>query len=311
MIDLHLHLDGSISPEYLLHQAQQDHISLPGSTVEELLPYLTVGNECPDLTTYLKKFDLILTVMQTESSLDNAVYDLLGRLSKQKLTHAEIRFAPQLHCQNGLVQEAVVEAAINGLSRGIKDFPIKAGLILCTMRMGDNQTANLKTVDMVHKYLNQGVIALDLAGAEALFPTHNFESVFSKASKLDLPYTIHAGEGAGPESIRQALKLGAQRIGHGVRCIEDPDLVELLLQKQIPLEVCPVSNIHTKMFEDIAHHPILTLLRHGLCVTLNTDNMTISNTWLEKEFSLLRSEQNLSSAEEKQLNENSLKATFL
>ena len=168
LADLHLHLDGSLSPEFVLTQAEKDGIALPADTVQELLPFLTVGDSCQSLNEYLEKFDLPLSVLQTEDALEQSVYDLMGRLSKENLNYAEIRFAPQLHLQKGLSQQAVVEATLSGLKSALRDYPIDGKLILCCMRMADNREANLETVEVAKHYIGQGVAALDLAGAEAL-----------------------------------------------------------------------------------------------------------------------------------------------
>lgn len=310
MIDLHLHLDGSLTPEFVLTQAERDGVKLPADSPFSLRPFLTVGDSCDSLNTYLEKFDLPLSVLQTEASMEYAVYDLLRRLAGQGLTYAEIRFAPQLHMKRGLAQEAVTEAALSGLQMACEEYAIDAKLILCCMRMADNELENLQTVRTAARYLSYGVAALDLAGAEALFSTKNFEYIFKEAARRHIPFTIHAGEAAGPESIRDALSFGAQRIGHGVRCLEDPALVEELVYRQIPLEICPISNTQTKACEDLAHHPILKLLNMGVCVTVNTDNMMVSNTCLRKEFEALRTTLGMTDTQEKKLMENAKKARF-
>lgn len=310
MVDLHLHLDGSLSAEFVLAQAEKDGIILPAENVTDLMPYLTVGDSCESLNEYLGKFDLPLSVLQTEDALEKSVYDLMKRLSEEGLKYAEIRYAPQLHMQRGLAQEAVVEATISGLNGAIRDYPIDGKLILCCMRMADNQAANMQTVEAAKHYLGQGVAAIDLAGAEGLFPTRNFEELFRCASLYDIPFTIHAGEADGPESIRDALRFGAMRIGHGVRCIEDSALVDELIKRQIPLEVCPISNAQTKACPDIAHHPILKLLEYGVCVTVNTDNRTVSNTNLEKEFEVLHRELQMTTKQEEKLITNAYAARF-
>lgn len=310
MVDLHLHLDGSLSAEFVLAQAEKDGIVLPATSVEDLMPYLTVGDSCESLNEYLEKFDLPLSVLQTEDALEKSVYDLMKRLSEEGVKYAEVRYAPQLHLQRGLVQEAVVEATLSGLKSAIRDYKIDGKIILCCMRMADNQAANMQTIETAKRYLGQGVAAVDLAGAEALFPTKNFESLFAQASKYDIPFTIHAGEADGPESIRDALKFGASRIGHGVRCIEDSALVEELIKRQIPLEICPISNAQTKACPDLAHHPILKLLDYGVCVTVNTDNRTVSNTNLNKEFEALRRELQMTDAQKEKMIANAYAARF-
>lgn len=198
-----------------------------------------------------------------------------------------------------------MEAAIKGL---VQEDAFEAKLILCCMRMEGNEKENIETVEMAAKYLGRGVVAADLAGAEALFPASSFENVFKKAVELKVPFTIHAGEAAGAESIWQALRLGAGRIGHGVRCLEDESLVTYLREHEIPLEVCPTSNFQTKAVE--GEYPLKEMLDKGLCVTLNTDNMTVSDTTLEQEFRIAEEELGLSEDEIQRLKDNSKKAKF-
>lgn len=310
MTDLHLHLDGSLSPEFILRQANKDGVPLPADTVSSLKPYLTVGDSCGSLNEYLEKFELPLSVLQTEDALEQGVYDLMANLAKEGLHYAEVRFAPQLHLTRGLSQEDVVQAALSGLKSACRDFPVNGSLILCCMRMADNQTANETTLAVAARHLSSGVAGLDLAGAEALFPTDSFESLFRKASMKDIPFTIHAGEAAGPESIRDAIRFGAMRIGHGIRCMESPSLLEELVKRQIPLEVCPTSNAQTKACGSLEEHPVLKLLDYGIRVTVNTDNRTVSNTNLKKEFALLRSRLHMTDAQEARLLENAEQSLF-
>lgn len=304
-IDLHLHLDGSLSPAYIIEQAKKQGLTLPAWEEEGLLPYLRAPKDCKNLNEYLEKFDLPCSVLQTEEALTEAVRDLCRRLSEQGLVYAEIRFAPQLHLQKGLTQSQVAAAAIRGL---VQTEAFTAKLILCCMRMADNEEANLETIRVAKEYLGKGVVAADLAGAEGLFPTSGFEKVFRLAAEEQVPFTIHAGEAAGADSIRKALEFGARRIGHGVRCLEDESLVTYLREHEIPLEVCPTSNFQTRVVE--GEYPLKKLLEKGLCVTLNTDNMTVSGTTLEQEFYVAKEVLGLSDAEIETLKENAVKAKF-
>lgn len=287
MIDLHLHLDGSLAPEDVLRLAQLTNIRLPREDADSLRPLLEVTPNCRNLGEYLEKFDLPLQVLQKDESIELSVYFLLKRLSEQGLCYAEIRFAPQLHLQRGLTQQQVVAAAVNGLERGIAEFHMPAQLILCCMRGDANETANLETVRVAKAFLGHGVCAVDLAGNEAAYPTEDFFPVFSLAEELDLPIIIHAGEAAGAESVRQALMLNARRIGHGVRSVENKELLNLLAETKTPLELCYTSNLQTKAVEDSAY-PICQLLDAGIPITINTDNMTVSGTNLRREYTLLR-----------------------
>lgn len=287
MIDLHLHLDGSLSPADILSLAELSGVTLPRQTPDRLRPLLEVSPGCRNLGEYLEKFDLPLQVLQTEEAIAHSLYCLLRRLKEDGLCYAEIRFAPQLHQNRGLTQEQVVAAAAAGLQKGIAEFGIPGQLILCCMRGNDNRDANMETVRIAKEFLGKGVCAIDLAGNEFAYPTEDFEDVFRLAGELDVPYSIHAGEAAGPDSVWQALRLGAKRIGHGVRSIEDPNLVEKLAQLQTPLEMCFTSNLQTKAASE-QNYPLRDYLRQGICVTVNTDNMTVSGTDLKAEYRLLQ-----------------------
>lgn len=288
MIDLHLHLDGSLTPGEILHLARLAGLSLPQQNAAALRPLLEAEPDCQSLGAYLQKFDLPLQVLQTEETLALAVYFLLKRLSSQGLCYAEIRFAPQLHLSLGLTQSQVTTAAVAGLQKGIADFGMPAQLILCCMRGSSNREVNLETVRTAKTHLGKGVCAVDLAGNEAAYSTEDFAEVFSLAKDLGLPFTIHAGEAAGPESIQQALKLGANRIGHGIHAIEDADLLAQLSRQQIPLELCFTSNLQTKAVNCAQAYPICRLLELGIPVTVNTDNMTVSGTCLHREYTRLQ-----------------------
>ena len=304
-IDLHLHLDGSLTPGYVIRQAKKQGIELPVWEESELVKYMTAPADCKDLNEYLEKFDLPGSVMQTEDALTDAAQDVCTQMKEQGLKYVEIRFAPQLHTKKGLTQRQVVEAVLRGL---LCDAGFEAKVILCCMRMKDNEKQNLETIQLASEYLGKGVVAADLAGAEALFPTAFFEKVFKAAKLADIPFTIHAGEADGPESIWTALNFGARRIGHGVRCLEDEKLVEHLREKQIPLEVCPTSNFQTRAVK--GEYPLKKMLEKGLCVTLNTDNTTVSGTTLEKEYELAEKQLGLTKEEIETLKRNAEKSRF-
>lgn len=301
-IDLHVHLDGSLSFDIARELANIQGMEIKSE--KELKKLMVAPKDCRDLNDYLTKFDYPLKLLQTEKAITYSVYELLKIQKLQGLVYSEIRFAPQLHTRKGLSQEQIVAAAL----RGTQGF--SCGLILCCMRGANNQAMNLETLEAAEKYMGKGVVALDLAGAEALFPTENFEELFRKAGKKGIPFTIHAGEAAGPESIWKALEFGASRIGHGVRCLEDKVLVQRLAQDQIPLELCPTSNMNTKVFDNITRYPIMRFLDEGIKVTINTDNMTVSNTTLRKEFQLVSDTFRLNKTEIERLMKNAAESIF-
>lgn len=311
-IELHLHLDGAMTPEMLLQLAAIDGVSLPADTPETLEPFVTVDETCTSLVDYLNRFDVTLRVMQSARAVSEAVRLLLCRLAAQGTIYAEIRFAPQLHRQRGLSQREVVQAAIDGLNAGLSENPgMRAQLILCCMRFDDNKEENMETIRMAKEFLDKGVCACDLAGGEIGHPATAYADVFALATVLGVPYTIHGGEACGPESMREALEIGASRIGHGVHSIEDEALMSLLAEKKIPLEMCPTSNLHTKAVRSLAEYPVREFLRRGIRATLNTDNPGISRTTNKQEFSALTRESGLTADETHTLLHNAADAAFL
>ncbi len=310
-IDLHLHLDGSLSAGTSRKLAQREHVALPADTDEGLRSFLTAEPGCESLNEYLKCFDLPLAVLQTKENLSLAAYELGRELAQKGICYAEIRFAPQLHTRKGLTQEEAVTAVLLGLHKakeGQEGFALRA--ILCCMRGEGVHEANRETVRIASRYLEDGVVAADLAGAEALYPTGDFAEEFRYARSLGVPFTIHAGEAAGPESIWRALELGAVRIGHGVRAVEDDRLMEELARRGTVLEMCPTSNLQTKAVRSLSEYPLREYLDRGIKVTVNSDNMTVSDTWAGKEFALLSREYGLTEEEAGKLLANARKAAF-
>lgn len=305
VIDLHLHLDGSLSLESAKELAKLQNIDLPKND-DEIIERLQVSAGCRDLNEYLEKFAFPGTLLQTKEGLSTAVYNLSEELKEQGLLYAEIRFAPQKHMEQGMSQAEVVEAAIGGMKKS--DF--KAQMILCCMRGNDNHEENLETVRVAGQYIGKGVCAVDLAGAEALFPTENFEDLFILAKELNVPYTIHAGEAVGPSSVYKALEFGAKRIGHGVRSIEDSELMKKLADEKICLEFCPTSNLNTRVYESIEDYPIRAFLDAGVKITINTDNTAVSNTSLKDEYDMIIETFKLNEKEIKQIVNNSIDASF-
>ncbi len=310
MIDLHLHLDGSLRPETVWEFLSKKN-TIDFSDKNKIVQELSVGEDCKDLNEYLKKFEYPTRVLQNQEAMERAVKELGIDVFQQEITYAEIRFAPQLSMREGMSIDQAVEAAIQGAEIAEKQCEgLRLGLILCCMR-GDNHSYNLQTVEAAKKYIGKHVCALDLAGAEALYPTDLFEEEFRLAKKYDIPYTIHAGEAAGAESIWRALELGASRIGHGIRAIEDSSLVDYLARHEIPIEVCPISNRQTKVFPEGENYPLKELLLNGVHATLNTDNMTVSNTTLEKERKYIKKYCDITKKDIRLMEEYSKKAAFL
>lgn len=271
-IELHLHLDGSVRV----------------STIEELLDKnnlekeLVVDENTKSLTDYLKKFDLPIKVMQSKENLIRISKELCEDLIKDNVIYAEIRFAPNFHTKEGLSLDEVVSSVLLGLD----SKNIKTNLILCMMR-GDSYENNKNIIDLAIKYRNKGVCGIDLAGDEAKYPTSLYKDLFSYALENNLNITVHAGEAGTSKEVKDAISYGAKRIGHGIKIINDDEAINLVKEKQIPLEICPTSNVQTCNVDNIMNHPIKKLFDKGILVTINTDNRTVSNTSLNKEYKLL------------------------
>ncbi|MCR5332466.1 MAG: adenosine deaminase [Bacilli bacterium] len=310
LVDLHLHLDGSLSPEIIIEVAKEEGINLPTYDAKELRKYLEVPEDCKSLNEYLERFDIPNRVLQSKNGLYKCMLNLLKREADAGLKYVEVRMAPQLSTQKGLKQNEVVEILLQASKDAFDKYKIKSNLILCLMRMQNNMMVNLKTIEVAAKYLNKGVVALDLAGAEALFPNENFEALFELARNMRIPFTIHAGEASGAESVRSAINMGASRIGHGIHSIDDESVMKSLVEKKIPLEICPKSNLDTKTIKSFEELPIREFLKRGIIVTLNTDDMTVSSTNLVNEYNILSSI-GYSDEELKTLSENTIKSAFI
>ncbi len=289
LTELHLHLDGSLRPETVWELINEQELYVDAKDIEDVRKMLQVPPDCHSLNEYLQRFDLPALVLQREDAIERVTYELIEDLADEGINRVEIRFAPQLSTREGLSQEQVVEAAVRGVRRAAQMYPnCRAGLILCCMRGDDNEDANFTTVEAAREFLGDIVCAVDLAGAEALYPTAMFAPVFKRVREYHIPMTIHAGEAAGPESIREALSFGTRRIGHGVAAAKDPELMRQLAEEKITLEVCPTSNLQTHVCESIEEHPIRVLFDAGVRVTVNSDNRTVSDTTLRHEIDLLK-----------------------
>lgn len=289
LIDLHIHLDGAISLASAKQLAELQNIDIP-NTDEEILDLFRVTDVCENFSEFLSKFYFSGSLLQTQIGIKTAVCNLLNELKDQGVMYTEIRFAPQLSTVNGLSQEEVVKAAIAGLN-DVSD--IKAQLILCCMRGNDTYSANIETIDVASKYLGKGICAIDLAGSEDLYPTQDYAREFEHARELNVPYIIHAGEVVGPESVHAAIRFKAKRIGHGIRSIEDENLVKYLAEHKIPLEICPTSNLITGAFSDINNYPFKLLYDAGVVIIINTDDPAIIGTDIKSEYKLLIKQFNL------------------
>lgn len=307
--DLHLHLDGSVRPSTAWKLIKEQGLTLPGcDTEEECRRRMIVGDDSDSLLAYFRAFEIPGAILNTEAALERVSEELIETLHQDKVGYAEIRFAPQLHAP--LSQKQAVEAVLRGCSRGQERFPtVRTGIILCAMSFGDpdkNKNENWQTLELCAAMPNK--LAFDLAGEE--ISLEGFAPLFREAKRRGVPFTIHAGEAMGPENVRQALDLGARRIGHGIAAAKDKELMKRLMQDGIVLEVSVTSNIQTHSASSYESHPIRELIDAGVAVTVCTDNRTCSETSLEREYDLLQRHLGFTDAEIRRCNASGIRAAF-
>ncbi len=292
-VDLHCHLDGSLVHESIYNLAKERNIDVPGETLEGFIDYMVATANVKDFYEYLERFNFPTLVLQDKEALVKSTYDLLERLDSLGLVYAEIRFAPQLHTKKGMTMDQVVEAVLEGVDQAQKNFKIEAGIILCCMNFGDSKVnikENLETVELVKKYLGKGVVLLDLAGAEGTNEMEEYRYIFDRATELELPFIVHAGEGGGSQHVATALTFNPLRIGHGANSIKDPKVMEEVIGRKIPLEVCITSNVQCHICDTYSDHPIKKQYDMGTVITINTDNMSMATTTLDDEYDHLINE---------------------
>jgi adenosine deaminase len=303
-VELHLHLDCSLS----FKVASKLN---PLLTREEFDAEFIAPPQCTSLADFLTRAPRGFQLMQTEEALHLAVEDLFEQLAADRVIYAEIRFAPLLHLQNDLSLEAVVDAVNHATEKCIRDTGIEARLILCSLRHF-SADQSLLTARLVERFKGSLVVALDLAGDEAGFTLDQHLPAFRFAIEQGIRRTAHAGEAAGANSVWETIRaFEPERLGHGVRSIEDPALLEYLKAQRIHLEVCPSSNVQTRVVDKYQHHPVDRLLRNGLSLGINTDARTITNITLREEYARLHQHFGWSDREFVDCNRAALDAAFL
>ncbi|MDP9243485.1 MAG: adenosine deaminase [Chloroflexota bacterium] len=280
--ELHLHLDGALRPETAVELA--DAAGLPLG-IEEARRRLIAPAQGVDQAALLTYFDLPIALLQTAEALERVTSELIADLAEENVRYAEIRWAPRLHLQAGLSVVEVIEAVARGIGRAAAEqgpgIPL-VGLIVVAMR-SHPPAAN---VEMAHAAASFGppVVGFDLAGLEAQFPAPPHAAAFRAAEAGGLRLTAHAGEVPGAARVREAVELGAERVGHGVTAIEDAELLALLRERTVTLDLCPTSNVQTGIVASLAEHPLAALHRAGVSVTISTDDPTVSATTLSREL---------------------------
>lgn len=307
-IDLHCHLDGSLPTSTIRRLAKKAGISLPEDSTE-FMNQITVSQSCTSLVEYLSRFHLPISCLQSAENLFDASHDLLAEVSKENVIYIEVRFAPTLSVHGNLTLDRVIDSVLQGLELGKKQFGVAYGVILCALRHQPYEI-NGPLLSAADKFRDRGVVALDLAGNEKTFPAENHRALFEKAVSKGIPFTIHAGEADGPSSVWAALSLGAKRIGHGIAMKHDPNLLAFCRDNNIGIELCPVSNLQTKAAAGWEDYPFQMFMKKGLSITINTDNRTVSNTTLTREFCELDTFFGLNTAELENLFRNATNLSF-
>jgi len=319
---LHDHLDGGLRPQTIIELAKEiKYNKLPSSDAGELADWFHQGANKGNLVEYLMGFEHTTAVMQTKEALKRVAYEMMEDMKDDGVCYIETRFAPVFHTSKGLHHDEIVEAVLEGLEKGKRDFNVGYGLILCGMRNMEN---TLEIAELAVNFRKQGVVGFDLAGEEGGYPPKRHIEAFQFIQRSNFNITVHAGEAFGKESIWQAIQwCGAHRIGHGTRILEDlvvdkdgnilglGDLAQYILDKRIPIEVCLLSNVHTGAIDKIENHPFWKLYKNKFRVTINTDDRLMSDTTLTKEFITANEVFGLNLEDVEKITINAMKSAFI
>lgn len=307
--ELHVHLDGALRPTTMLELARAQRIQLPADTPDGLAKAMLV-RDAKSLEEYLQKYDVTLSVLQTAAALERVAYEFVVDVAAENVRYVEVRYSPLLH-RPALTLAQAIEAPLAGIRRAEAETGTKVGLIVCGIRTRP-AAESLELAHAAADYRGAGVIAFDLAGAERGHPAREHKAAFAYAAGHGMACTCHAGEGDGPGSIHQALhECGATRIGHGTRLGEDTSLLDEVIARRIPLEMCLSSNVHTHTVAQVAEHPFKRYLQQGVVVTLNTDGRLTDGVTLTDEYYLAHAALGLSPDDLSRVVLNACESAFL
>jgi adenosine deaminase len=318
LVELHRHLDGNVRLGTVVDLARRHGIELPAHSPEGLRPYVQVTEPEPDLMAFLAKFEVLRSVLADYDAVRRIARENVEDAAAEGIDYVELRFSPAFMAEpHGLEPRAVVEAVCDGLDEALaaeaatSGSPPRARLIGIISRNYGPESGWIE-LEAALAFRHRGVVALDLAGDEAGWPGELFVEHFRHAREAGLHVIAHAGEAAGAESVRQAvLELGAERIGHGIRAVEDPEVIDLLAERGTALEVCPTSNLQTSTVAGWQDHPLPLFLERGLLATLNTDDPSISGIDLAHEYRMAGERLGLDADALATLQWNALEAAFL
>ena len=311
VVELHRHLDGNINPKTIWDLAEQFNLPLPAATLEEFLPHVRVDGNASDLMAFLHKLEYGVSVLATPAAVRRVAYENIQQAKESGIDYIELRFSPYFMAKaHQLPLESVIEAVIDGVTAGVREFAIKANLIGILSRTFGVESCMAELRALLH--YKHSIVALDLAGDEQQFPADLFVPHFDTGRNAGWHITVHAGEADGPQSVWAAIKtLGATRIGHACSAVRDPRLLEYMAKQDIAVESCLTSNLHTNTIVNLTTHPIRVFLDSGLMVSLSTDDPAVSNIHLAHEFKVAKEIVGLTGPQLLQLQRNALHSAFL
>jgi len=311
LIDLHRHLDGNVRLETILELGKQHGVKLPGATLEDLRPHVQVTERQPGVMAFIKKMLWMTAVLADTDACRRIARENVEDAKSEGIDYIELRFSPCFMAEpHGLDLERVTAAVIEGAAEGAQTTGVRVNLIGILSRTYGPENARKELAALLtHK---ERICALDLAGDEANFPARLFTEHFQRGRDAGWHVTVHAGESAGPESVWDAVRLlGAERVGHGVRAMEDGPLVAFLIKKNIGIEANLTSNVQTSTVPDLASHPLREMLARGLLASINTDDPGVSAINLPHEFEVAAPAAGLSREQIRQAQSNALETAFL
>ncbi|CCF02781.1 Adenosine deaminase [Streptococcus macedonicus ACA-DC 198] len=306
--ELHCHLDGSISLEVIRQLAEMANITVPESD-KELKQLVVAPENAESLMDYLKTFDFVRPLLQTKEALHLAAYDVARQAAQENVIYTEIRFAPELSMDEDLSASETVEAVLAGLKQAEEEFGIVAKVLVCGMKQSPKEVTR-DIFEHVVELAEKGLVGFDFAGNELDFPPAQLADLIKEIQALGLPMTFHAGECGCAHYIADSIALDIKRIGHSTAIYNQPELIQEFIEKGVTAELCLTSNLQTKAAKSLDEFPFLALKNAGAKITINTDNRTVSDTNLTKEYALFFKHFGVSVADFLAFNKNAIQASF-
>lgn len=306
--ELHCHLDGSISLEVIRQLAEMANITVAESD-KKLKQMVVAPENAESLMDYLKTFDFVRPLLQTKEALHLAAYDVARQAAQENVIYTEIRFAPELSMDEDLSASETVEAVLAGLKQAEEEFGIVAKVIVCGMKQSPKEVTR-DIFEHVVELAEKGLVGFDFAGNELDFPPAQLADLIKETQALGLPMTFHAGECGCAHYIADSIALDIKRIGHSTAIYNQPELIQEFIEKGVTAELCLTSNLQTKAAKSLDEFPYLALKNAGAKITINTDNRTVSDTNLTKEYALFVKHFGVSVADFLAFNKNAIQASF-